>query len=76
MMPPALTAVREHRGRNGGAFEHGSADLEAVFAGNGEHFRKGDLGADFSFQGFDLELVADANAVLLTASLDNSVHVE
>lgn len=39
------------------------------------NFGEGHLGAGFNSKGFNLELVADGNAVLLTASLDNSVHV-
>lgn len=67
-------AVGKNRSRNGSAFNGRTADGEAGLVANSEHFSESNLGADFSFDGFDLELVADVDAVLLTASLDNSVH--
>ena len=69
------TAVVDNGRRHGGAFDEGSADLEAVFVAHSEHFGEGNLGAGLDSKGFDLELVADADAVLLTARLDDSVHV-
>ena len=69
-----VTAVRNNRGRNAGAFNEGSTDLEFIAIGNSQDFRKGHLGADFGVQGFNLEIVTNSNAILLAASFDNCVH--
>ena len=69
-----VTAVRNNRGRNAGAFNEGSTDLEFIAIGNSQDFRKGHLGADFGVQGFNLELVTSGNTVLLTTGFDNCVH--
>ena len=69
------TAVGKDGRRDRSAFDRRIADLETLFAADSENFGEGHLSAGFDSQGFNLELVADGNAVLLTASLDNSVHV-
>lgn len=69
------TAVGKDGRGDRSAFDRRIADLEAFFAADGENFGEGHLSAGFNSKGFNLELVADGNAVLLTASLDNSVHV-
>lgn len=61
--------------RDGGTLDEGLADLEAVLTGNGENFVEGNLGVGFLAEELDLDVVADADAVLLTAGLDDRVHV-
>ena len=69
-----VTAVRNNRGRNAGAFNEGSTDLKFIAIGNSQDFRKGHLGADFGIQGFNLDRVTGSNAILLSAGLNNCVH--
>ena len=69
-----MTADRNDRGLDGSAFDERMTDLQAVFAANGEHFVEGNLGAGFGAKEFNLDGVADGDAVLLAARLDDCVH--
>ena len=68
-------AVRKHGGLDGGAFNHGLARLDgAVFSGNEKNVVQGHFGAGFGFEGFNLDGVANGNAILLAAGTDDCVH--
>ena len=70
-----VAAERNDGARHGSALNEGSADLEAFFAGDSENFAESNLRAGVLAEELDLERVADVDAVLLTARLDDRVHV-